>query len=69
MNLAARIEKLTGQLGRVILASEDFARHCAQDFSGIGQFNLAGFGAPQSVFGVNDEAEVNSTSAGGHSPE
>jgi adenylate cyclase len=56
VNLAARIEKLAGQLGRVILASEDFARHCAHDFSGIGQFNLAGFGAPRSVFGVNDEA-------------
>ncbi|MBV8505484.1 MAG: adenylate/guanylate cyclase domain-containing protein [Alphaproteobacteria bacterium] len=55
VNLAARIEKLTGQLGRVILASEDFAHHCAQDFSGIGQFNLAGFGAPQPVFGANDE--------------
>ena len=56
VNLAARIEKLTGQLGRVILASEDFARHCPQPFSAIGQFNLAGFGAPQLVFGANDEA-------------
>ena len=56
VNLAARIEKLTGQLGRVILASEDFARHCPQEFGAIGQFNLAGFGAPQLVFGANDEA-------------
>ena len=55
VNLAARIEKLTGQLGRVILASEDFASHCPQEFDAIGQFNLAGFGAPQSVFGVNDD--------------
>ena len=55
VNLAARIEKLTGQLGRVILASEDFARQCPQDFSLIGQFNLAGFGAPQLVFGLEDE--------------
>jgi len=56
VNLTARIEKLTGQLGRVVLASEDFARHCPQQFSAIGSFNLPGFGAPQSVFGVNDEA-------------
>jgi adenylate cyclase len=55
VNLAARIEKLTGQLGRVILASEDFARHCPHHFDAIGQFNLAGFGAPQAVFGVDDE--------------
>ena len=56
VNLAARIEKLTGQLGRVILASEEFARHCPQQFGAIGQFNLAGFGAPQSVFGLDDES-------------
>jgi adenylate cyclase len=55
VNLTARIEKLTGQLGRVVLASEDFARHCPQQFSAIGQFNLAGFGAPQLVFGIGDE--------------
>jgi adenylate cyclase len=55
VNLAARIEKLTGQLGRVILASGDFARHCPQEFTAIGEFNLAGFGAPQAVFGANDE--------------
>jgi adenylate cyclase len=56
VNLAARIEKLTGQLGRVILSSADFARHCRQQFTAIGQFNLAGFGAPQSVFGLDDES-------------
>jgi adenylate cyclase len=56
VNLAARIEKLTGQLGRVILASQDFARHCPQEFSAIGRFNLAGFGALQLVFGINEEA-------------
>jgi adenylate cyclase len=55
VNLAARIEKLTSQLPRVILASEDFARHCTEQFGAIGQFNLAGFGAPQLVFGVDDE--------------
>ena len=56
VNLAARIENLTGQLGRVILASEDFSRHCPREFSGIGEFALTGFSAPQSVFGLHDEA-------------
>jgi adenylate cyclase len=56
VNLAARIEKLTGQLGRVILASGDFARHCPRQFGVIGEFNLAGFGASQSIFGIEDEA-------------
>src|SRR5262249_49964807 len=55
VNLAARIEKLTGQWGRVIVASRDFVRHCPREFSAIGEFNLAGFGAPQSVFGVIEE--------------
>ena len=52
VNLAARIEKLTGQLGRVILASGEFARHCSHEFTALGQFNLAGFSAPQLVFGL-----------------
>jgi adenylate cyclase len=56
VNLAARIEKLTGQLGRVILASEDFARHCPHEFGAIGEFSLAGFGAPQLIFGLEDES-------------
>ena len=61
VNLAARIEKLTSQLGRVILASEDFARYCPEQFGAIGQFNLAGFGAPHSLFGIDDEATASST--------
>jgi adenylate cyclase len=56
VNCAARIEKLTGQLGRAILASGEFARHCPDDFAAIGEFSLAGFSAPQSVYGFEDEA-------------
>jgi adenylate cyclase len=70
VNLAARIEKLTGQLGRVILASREFARHCQEEFTVIGQFTLAGFGMPELVFGPEDEApNVKPRSAGAHSPE
>jgi adenylate cyclase len=56
VNLAARPEKLAGKLNRVILASDEFARHCGSDFRPIGKFPLAGFSAEQTVFGVADEA-------------
>jgi adenylate cyclase len=56
VNFAARIEKLTGQLGRAILASGEFSRHCPSEFTALGEFNLAGFSAPQLVFGLEDES-------------
>jgi adenylate cyclase len=55
VNFAARIEKLTGQLGRAILASDEFSRHCPSEFTALGEFSLAGFSAPQLVFGLEDE--------------
>ena len=55
VNFAARIEKLTGQLGRAILASGEFSRHCPSEFTALGEFSLAGFSAPQLVFGLEDE--------------
>ena len=57
VNCAARIEKLTSQLGRAILASSEFARHCAGEFTPLGEFRLAGFSAPQLVFGLEDSAQ------------
>jgi adenylate cyclase len=58
VNLAARIEKLTGEIGNAILASVDFARHCApRDLVEVGEFSLRGFAARQSVFGLADEIE------------
>jgi adenylate cyclase len=56
VNFAARIEKLTGQLGRAILASGEFPRDCAGEFTALGEFSLARFSAPQSVFGLDDES-------------
>src|SRR3984893_18048887 len=50
VNFAARIEKLTGQLGRAILASGEFSRHCPSEFTALGEFSLAGFSAPQLVY-------------------
>jgi len=57
VNLAARIEKLTGKLQRTILASSDFARQCPSDFVPVGDFDLAGFATARSVFGLEDEVD------------
>jgi adenylate cyclase len=56
VNFAARIEKLTGQVGREILASGEFARHCPDEFTALGEFTLPGFSATQQVFGLENEA-------------
>jgi adenylate cyclase len=55
VNLAARLEKLAGQLGRTIVASGEFAGHCPDEFTAIGEFALRGFAATQPVFGLQDQ--------------
>jgi adenylate cyclase len=56
VNLAARLEKLAGRLGRTILASEDFVDYCGDDgLQPVGRFAVAGFAAEQMVFGLADE--------------
>ncbi len=55
VNLAARLEKLTGRLHRTILASAAFAGHCSGDFVPLGEFAIAGFAAPQTVYGLAEE--------------
>ena len=56
VNLAARIESLTGKLQRTVLASDEFARHFPSDFMPVGDFALAGFATARKVFGLRDEA-------------
>lgn len=56
VNLAARIEKLAAALGRTTLASAQFARHCGAALTPVGEFSLRGFDAPQTIFGLADEA-------------
>ena len=58
VNFAARIEKLAGELGRGILASGEFARHCPGEFTALGEFTLPGFSAAQRVFGLEDEVPI-----------
>ena len=55
VNLAARIEKLTSELGRTILASDEFARHCSSQFVPVGEFELRGFDVARAVFGLAEE--------------
>jgi len=58
VNLAARLEKLAGRLGRTILASQDFVDHCGyDDLQPLGRFAVAGFAAEQTVFGLADEGK------------
>src|SRR5262249_18464400 len=38
VNFAARIEKLAGELGRGVLASGEFAKHCRGEFTALGEF-------------------------------
>jgi adenylate cyclase len=56
VNLAARIEKLAGRLGRTVLTSGDFARRCGTDLVALGRFPLPGFADGQDIHGLPDEA-------------
>ncbi len=55
VNLAARLEKLAGRLGRTVLASQEFAKYCHRDLVPIGKFTVAGFAEEQTAFGLGDE--------------
>jgi adenylate cyclase len=61
VNLAARLENLAGQLGRTIVASQEFAAHCGNTFAPIGRFAVAGFAEQQTAFGLHDEAGATQT--------
>ena len=50
INLAARLEKLTGKLSRPIVASSAFASQCPTPLLQIGEFTLVGFARPERVF-------------------
>jgi len=52
VNLAARLEKVASQLGRTVVASEEFVSHCPDEFVPLGEFSVAGFSNAQPVFGL-----------------
>ena len=55
VNRAARLEKIASRLGRVVVASSAFARRLPEEFVALGDFELAGFREPETVFGLRDE--------------
>lgn len=56
VNLAARLEKIAGKLGRTVVASERFAGICNGGWSDLGEFPIAGFSKAERVYGLHDEA-------------
>jgi adenylate cyclase len=58
VNLAARIEKIAGKLGRTIVASAEFAQHASEDWDHVGEYSLAGFSATQTVLGLREETQA-----------
>ncbi len=51
VNLAARLEKVAAKLGEAIVASAEFAARFPDGFRPLGAHAVAGFAAPQTVFG------------------
>ena len=54
VNLAARLEKVAAKLGEAVVASAEFADYCPEQFHPLGEHAVAGFAAPQPVFGLAD---------------
>jgi adenylate cyclase len=52
VNLAARLEKVAAKLGEAVVASDVFASHLPDAFRRLGEHAVAGFAAPQSVYGL-----------------
>jgi adenylate cyclase len=55
VNLAARLEKIASRLKRTVVASEVFAGACAEGWSDLGEFPVAGFSKAARVYGLTDE--------------
>ncbi len=62
VNLAARLEKIAGRLGRTVVASEAFAQLCDGGWADLGEFAIAGVARPERVFGLADEEAYSSGS-------
>jgi len=53
VNLAARLEKLAGTLGRTVILSAEFAKYVDTPLDNLGDFEIAGFAAKQKAFGLH----------------
>ncbi len=56
VNLAARLEKIAGRLGRTVVASSAFASASNGDWADLGEFPIAGFARAERVYGLVEEA-------------
>lgn len=63
VNLAARLEKIAGRLGRTVVASNTFAGHADAAWTDLGLFSVAGFSAAERVYGLPDETAAEHTPA------
>ena len=57
VNLAARLEKIAGRLARTVVASEVFAGACAEGWTDLGEFPVAGFSKAARVYGLGEETQ------------
>jgi adenylate cyclase len=55
VNLAARLEKVAARLGRTVIASAKFAEQSPAEMEELGEFEVAGFAAAQTAYGLRDE--------------
>src|ERR1700684_4254718 len=55
VNLAARLEKMTGRLHRTVVASAAFTEVCPGGWDDLGEFPIAGFSKAERVYGLTDE--------------
>ena len=62
VNLAARLEKIAGRLGRTVVASSAFAGCCAGEWTDLGEFPIAGLSSAQQVYGLRDEISAETRS-------
>ena len=62
INLAARLEKIAGKLGRTVVASQAFADLNKDGWHDLGEFPIAGFAKAEHVYGRMDETSNSVTS-------
>jgi len=55
VNLAARMERIAGRLGRTVVASHDFIGLCPDGWSDLGEFPIAGLSHSERIYGLLEE--------------
>ena len=62
VNLAARLEKTAPRLGQTDRRVGGIRRPCAGEFTRLGECTVAGFAAPQAVFGLTARRQADRAS-------